>query len=81
MTIQLRCRLLPLSKLWRHNKNKDTKRKIREICGLSNTHFQVIMTKLKKNKIIDNGKINPKFIPRVEHDSKGFQLLLAFDLQ
>ena len=60
---------------------QDTKRKIREICGLSNTHFQVIMTKLKKNKIIDNGKINPKFIPRVEHDSKGFQLLLAFDLQ
>ena len=60
---------------------EDTKRKIREVCGLSNTHFQVIMTKLKKNKMIDNGKINPKFIPRVEHDSKGFQLLLAFDLQ
>ena len=33
------------------------------------------------NKMIDNGKINPKFIPRVVKDSKSFQLLLSFELQ
>ena len=60
--------------------SEDTKRKVREACNISQAHFQVIMTKLKKSKMIDNGKINPKFIPKVEHDAKGFQLLLAFEL-
>lgn len=61
--------------------SEDTKRKVREDCGISQAHFQVIMTKLKKSKIIENGKINSKFIPRVGQTSKGFQLLLAFDLE
>ena len=59
----------------------DTKRKVREDCNISQAHFQVIMTKLKKNKVIDDGKINPKFIPRVDEDAKNFQLLLSFELQ
>lgn len=61
--------------------SEDTKRKVRDECSISQAHFQVIMTKLKKSKMIDNGKINPRFIPRVEKDAKGFQLLLAFELQ
>lgn len=61
--------------------SEDTRKKVKEDCNLSQTHFQVIMTKLRKSKIIDNGKINTKFIPRVEHNAKGFQLLLAFELQ
>lgn len=61
--------------------SEDTKRKVRDECSISQAHFQVIMTKLKKSKMIDNGKINPRFIPRVEKGAKGFQLLLAFELQ
>lgn len=60
--------------------SEDTKKKVREDCNISQAHFQVIMTKLKKSKVIDNGKINPKFIPRIEEGSKNFQLLLSFDL-
>lgn len=60
---------------------EDTKRQIREDCNITQAHFQVIMTKLKKSKVIDNGKINPKFIPRLDDDGKNFQLLLSFDLQ
>lgn len=60
--------------------SEDTKRKVREDCNITQAHFQVIMTKLKKSKMIDNGRINPKFIPRVEKDAKNFQLLLSFDL-
>jgi hypothetical protein len=60
---------------------EDTKRQIREDCNITQAHFQVIMTKLKKSKVIDNGKINPRFIPRLEGDDKNFQLLLSFDLQ
>lgn len=59
---------------------EDTKRKIRSECGISQTYFQVIMTKLKKSKMIEDGKINPKFIPRLENDSNNFQLLISFEL-
>lgn len=61
--------------------SEDTKRKVREDCNISQAHFQVIMTKLKKSKVIDDGKINPKFIPRLEENATGFQLLLAFELK
>lgn len=61
--------------------SEDTKRKIREECGITQAHFQVIMTKLKKSKIIDNGRINPRFIPRVEENANNFQLLLSFELK
>lgn len=61
--------------------SEDTKRKVREDCDITQAHFQVIMTKLKKSKMIDNGRINPKFIPRVEENANNFQLLLSFDLQ
>lgn len=61
--------------------SEDTKKKVREDCNISQAHFQVIMTKLKKSKMIDNGKINPRFIPRVAQDARGFQLLLAFELE
>lgn len=61
--------------------SEDTKRNVREDCNISQAHFQVIMTKLKKNKVIDNGKINPKFIPKIDNDAKNFQLLILFDLK
>lgn len=58
-----------------------TKRKIREECKISQAHFQVIMTELKKNKFIIDGKINQKFIPKLNDQSDSFQLLLMFELK
>ena len=59
----------------------DTMKIVREECGLSLPHFQVIMGKLKKNKIIVDGRINPKFIPNITEDHENFQLLLLFELK
>ena len=61
--------------------SEDTKRKVREECGVTLAHFQVIMGKLRKNKIIIDGKINPRFIPNIDENSDSFQLLLLFDLK
>lgn len=61
--------------------SEDTKRKVREDCGITLAHFQVIMGKLRKNKVIVDGKINPKFIPNIDEDTKSFKLLLLFDLK
>ena len=61
--------------------NEDTKREVREICNIKLPHFQVIMGKLRKNKVIIDGKINPRFIPNVIENEDSFQLLLLFDLK
>ena len=61
--------------------SEDTKQKIREECNITTPHFQVIMGKLRKAKVIINNKINPRFIPKnVNTEDKAFQLLLYFDL-
>lgn len=60
---------------------EDTKRKVREECGITLPHFQVIMGKLRKSKVIVDGKINPRFIPNIDEETGFFKLLLLFDLQ
>lgn len=61
--------------------SKETKRKIREECGLAQAYFQIIIGKLRKAKVIVDNKINPKFIPKnIKEGDKQFQLLLHFNL-
>lgn len=59
--------------------SEDTKKKVREECGISLPHFQVIMGKLRKNKIIIDGKINPRYIPSVDDEKGSFKMMLLFD--
>lgn len=68
-------------KLDKYLMNEDTKAEIRDECGVSPAHFQVIMGKLRKSKIIVNGNINPKFIPNIKDDNGTFQLLLYFQIE
>lgn len=59
----------------------ETKRKVRSSCNISLAHFQVIMSNLRKNGLIVDGKINPKFIPNITENSDMFTFLLLFDLE
>lgn len=61
--------------------SEDTKRKVREECNITLPHFQVIMGKLRKNNIIVDGKLNPRYIPRVIGENGSFKLMLLFDFQ
>ena len=61
--------------------SEETKRKIREDCNITLAHFQVIMGKLRKNKVIVDNKINPKLIPNIDKDSKSLQLMVIFPIQ
>lgn len=61
--------------------SEDTKKKVREECNITLPHFQVIMGKLRKNKVIVDGKINPRFIPNIDEETGSFQLLLLFELK
>ena len=68
-------------KLDKYLMNEETKAEIREECGVSAAHFQVIMGKLRKSGIIVNGNIHPKFIPNIKSDGDTFQLLLFFQIK
>lgn len=59
----------------------EIKKKVREECGITLPHFQVIMGKLRKNKVIVDGRIEPKFIPNIEDETGYFQLTLLFELK
>lgn len=61
--------------------SEDTKKKVREECDITLPHFQVIMGKLRKNGVIVDGKINPRFIPNISEESGHFQLMLLFELK
>ena len=61
--------------------NDESKQKIREECNLSYQHFQIIMTKLRKQGIISHdNKINPKCIPNINSEDN-FSLLLYFTIE
>lgn len=56
----------------------DTKREIREICKMKTKHFQVVMSKFKKNGVIVDGKISTQLIPTITKDGTGLLILFNF---
>lgn len=61
--------------------SEDTKKKVREESNITLAHFQVIMGKLRRNKVIIDNKINPRFIPNITDENGSFKLMLLFDIQ
>ncbi len=62
-----------------HLMSNTTKEKIIEECKISPKHFYVVLSKLKKGKVIVNNTINPRLIPNIRQDDNGeFRLLLLF---
>lgn len=59
--------------------NDTVKRKVMEACNITQQHFYVVMSNLRKNKIITGNVINPRLIPNIRKDDNGcFQLLVLF---
>lgn len=61
----------------------DVKRKVLEECQMSQEYFYVVLSNLKKNKVIVDGRINPRLIPNIKADDTTgyFQLLLLFRME
>lgn len=59
----------------------DTKREIRESCKISKEYFQVVMSKLRKSKVIINNMFNPRYIPSLKEEDGNYKLLLFFELK
>lgn len=59
--------------------SKEIKTKVMEECHITHEHFYVVMSSLKKNKVICDNVINPRLIPNIREDDNGvFQLLILF---
>ena len=58
--------------------SEETKRKIRKTCGVSSKHFQVIMSKFRKNGVIRNGKIHLSLIPTITDEGVGLLVHFCF---
>lgn len=53
--------------------------KVLKECNITQQHFYVVMSNLRKNKVIVNDTINPRLIPNIRKDDNGcFQLLILF---
>jgi hypothetical protein len=46
---------------------------------ISLPHIKVVMSKLKHKKVIVDGKINGKLIPKINQEADSIQLLFLFD--
>ena len=56
-----------------------TKAKVIEECQMTQQHFYVVMSNLRKNNIIVNNILNPRLVPNIRKDDNGcFQLLILF---
>lgn len=57
----------------------ETKKKVIEACHITQQHFYVVMSNLRKNKVIVGNAINPRLIPNMRVGDNGvFQLLILF---
>ena len=61
--------------------SEDTKKKVREECNITLPHFQIVMSKLRKSKVIIDNKINPRYVPNVKEENGSFKMMLLFDFQ
>lgn len=59
--------------------SEDTRGKIREECEMTLSHFQLILSRLRKSKIIIDNRINPRYIPNLVEENGSFKLMLLFD--
>ena len=58
-----------------------TKKKVREACNVTPAFFQVLMGDLRKHHFIEDGKINPRFIPKINEEDGYLTLMLYFEFK
>lgn len=62
--------------------SKEVREQILEESGESKANFSVTLSKLRKqNVILQDNKLNKKFIPNLSKDSSKFDLMIIFDIK
>lgn len=59
--------------------SEDTRLKVQNECAITSQYLYVVISALRKKKVIVNNVINPRLIPNMRVDDNGcFQLLILF---
>ena len=66
--------------LWKLVFDYDVKRQIKEDLDIKDSVLQNVISKLRKDKIIQDNKITPSFIPELEKGSKNFKVIFNFNI-
>jgi len=66
--------------LWKVIFDYDTRRLIKDELNIKDAVLQNILSILRKNDIIKDGKITKTFIPELTQDSKNFKIIFNFNI-
>lgn len=58
---------------------RETKNEIRDKSNLTKSHFQMVMTKLRRSGFITKNGINMKYIPDIQQSDNSFGLFFHFE--
>ena len=59
----------------------ETKKELKEALQMSTSHLHVVLSKLKKRKILSPEGINRKFIPSIKLDKGSYGLMFLFEFK
>ena len=58
--------------------SEQSRKEIRESCNMTQAHFQMVVSSLRKCRMIIDNRINPRYIPNLTGDDNDFSLLIYF---
>lgn len=61
--------------LWSRKSRKD----MMESLGMSQAHFQIVLTRLKTAGVLEDGNINPRYLPHKVPEESRFMLQIVYD--
>jgi len=59
----------------------DTKKELEKELDVNNLRIQNILSSLRRKNVITDNRINPKFIPNIEHGAKNFRIVFNFEIK
>lgn len=60
--------------------DENIRKEIISNCGISTSNYHVGLTKLKKAGFFIDGKVNPKFVPKIDMEATKYSMMLLFTI-
>lgn len=60
--------------------DENIRKEIMSNCNISTSNYHVGITKLKKAGFFIDGKVNPKFVPKIDVDATKYSMMLLFTI-
>lgn len=62
--------------------SEEVRKRVIEACGITQSHFYMVISKLRKHNVLQGNVLNPRLVPNIREDDNGmFQLMILFKEQ